>query len=172
MPVLAKEGADEVGWTGGACDSWSSEAAAGGLTDAGRSRRGRRGNQSDHAYEVVRGRHQIASQLGPRQATVARASEATDCFHPGKDLLDALVDALADGIADVTRRTPVDGAAPPARVLCHVRRDLSLAQVSDAISGVIALVGRQCPRMKAALACLVDQLGAISRSAVPVAWLS
>src|SRR5207302_2039797 len=104
----------------------SSEAMRGGLTGTGPSRCHRGGNQPDHSHQVVGGRHQIASQLGPCQASVTRASEATGGFHPAEDLLNAFADALADGIADVARRAPVDRTASPASVLRHMRRDLTL----------------------------------------------
>src|SRR5215207_3660881 len=138
---------------------WSSEAARGGLLGAGRSGCGLRGNQSDHSYQVVGGRHQIARQLGPRQAAIARAAESTYGLHPAKDLLDARADALADDVSHVTRRAPIDRAAPTASVLGDVWRDLTPTEVSDESSGVVALVGAQRPWTKPALARLFDQLG-------------
>jgi site-specific DNA recombinase len=75
----------------------------------------------------------------------------TDYFH-------AFADALADGVADVMGGPSIDGAAPSTGVLRHVRRDLAASQLGNAVSGVVTLVGSQRPRVKAALARLLDQL--------------
>src|SRR5258708_38142332 len=112
--------------------NWSCTGARGGLAAASPSRCGGGGYQSSHSDQVVGGRHQIASQLGPLQATVTRPPKPADRLHPAKDLLDSFADALADGVTNGPRRPSVDGAASPTGVLRRMWRDLSLAPIGRA----------------------------------------
>jgi hypothetical protein len=47
-------------------------------------------HQACYAHQVVGGGHQVARQLGPRQAAVARSSEAAHFLQPAEDLLNGL----------------------------------------------------------------------------------
>jgi site-specific DNA recombinase len=86
------------------------------------------------------------------------ASTQTRFCQLRTDYFDTLTDALTDGVADVTGGAAVDGTPPPAGVLCHVRRDLSLSQIGNAGFGVIPLVGAQRLEAETALTRLFDQL--------------
>ena len=72
--------------------------------------------------QVVRGTHQISSETGPRDPSIAAATEVADGLHPAEDLLDPLADALANGVsgpagsAQVKRR-----AARSPLILRHMR---------------------------------------------------
>src|SRR5437870_8109873 len=93
-------------------------------------------DQTCHAHQVVGGGHQVARQLGPRQAAVARLSEAAHFFQPAEGLLDAFPDLLTDGVTRMTSCAPIDGAASSAGVLRDVRRHLELAHGRDTLSRV------------------------------------
>src|SRR5579859_6574911 len=47
-------------------------------------------HQACHAHQVVGGRHEVARQLGARQAAVARSAEAAHFLQPAEDLLNGL----------------------------------------------------------------------------------
>src|SRR5579859_2887151 len=68
-------------------------------------------HQACHAHQVVGGRHEVARQLGARQAAVARSAEAAHFLQPTEDVLDAFPDPLTDGVARMTSGAPIDGAA-------------------------------------------------------------
>src|SRR5450631_1036709 len=114
--------------------------------------------QSDHPDKVVGSCHQVAGELGLLQSDVARTSEPAYGLHPAKDLFHPFADALTDGIPSMTRRSAVDGAAPPTGVLRHMRADVSRAEVSDTVLGVVALVRAQRPWAEPTLARLLNQV--------------
>jgi len=115
--------------------------------------------QAHHPHQVVGAADQVARHLGFVQADIASPSESTSRFQPAKYLLNSLTDSLADDIAGMPRCSAVDRTPPPTGVLRDVRPDLSLAKVSYAGRGVIALVRSQRAWTKSTLACLIDQLG-------------
>jgi len=86
------------------------------------------------------------------------ASTHTGFCQLRSDYFDALADPLADVIASVACGAAVDRAAATRRVLRHMRRHVPLAEIGDAVAGVITLVRPQRPRAEPALAGLVDEL--------------
>src|SRR5262249_47899841 len=91
------------------------------------SRRLRR-HQPGHAHQVVGRSREVARQLGARQATVARPTEAADGFQPAEDFLNPFSQALTDGVPRMARGASVDGTASMIRVLRYMRRDPIRAQ--------------------------------------------
>jgi hypothetical protein len=116
-------------------------------------------DESRHADEVVRGRHQICRQLRQVQPDESRSAEATDSFHPAKDLLHSFAFPLTDGITRMMRGAPIDRTASPFRVLSHMWRDVASAQVSHTLPRVIALVAGQRSWTKTSLTRLIDEVG-------------
>src|SRR5215212_8890613 len=85
---------------------------------------------------------------GPLTARSAEAGLplARHSLDPAERLFDALTDTLAHPITRVSGCTPVNGRAPPARVLRHMRRHPDRSQLIHEVLCVIALVSAERDR--------------------------
>lgn len=73
-------------------------------------------------------------------ATVHGFAHPADGLHPAKAFFDPFPDSLADGVVRMVDRSAVNGRLSVGVVLCHMRRDLELAQFFDKWLGVVALI--------------------------------
>src|SRR5215472_18899679 len=103
------------------------------------SRRSER-QQPGHSHQVVCRCHEITRQLGARQSTVARPTEAADGFQPAEYLLNPFSQTLTDGVPRMACGATVNRASPSIGVLGHMRRDTVLAHGRHAGACVIRLV--------------------------------
>src|SRR5262249_36768030 len=97
-------------------------------------------HQPSHTHQVVRRCHEIRGQLGARESTVARPTEATDGFQPAEYLLNPFSQTLTDGVPRMACGATVNRASPSIGVLGHMRRDTVLAHGRHAGACVIRLV--------------------------------
>jgi len=69
-------------------------------------------------------------------------ANVADRLRPPEYLFDTFSFALTHLVSGMPRRSLIDSTSPT-RVLCNVRRDISLAKSRNEVCGVIALVGAQ-----------------------------
>lgn len=97
--------------------------------------------QLRHPDQVVGRRGEHRDQLGRSESHVPRLSIPAHRLYQSEDLLDPLPDALTDRVADRLRRSRVERRVP--RLVCDVRRDVSIAARGDEVARVIALVSAE-----------------------------
>src|SRR5665213_48038 len=121
---------------------------------------------------------EVVDRSGPQepdsvalQADVAQLASAGDRLHPAEGFLDSFADAQAGHVAVVPSGPSVDGAAPVAGVLGHVRGHLQGAAAGDEARRVEPL-SPPTVRRRARAGSRASRVSAVSRSAYPVAEVS
>ena len=100
--------------------------------------------QLRHPQQIIRGSYPPRRQLRSRSSPKTRFPETSHRLHPTKDLFDSLSYPLAYTVARMPRGTAIDGRSPSSLdVGRHMRENLSPAQKTDKVLGVIALIGSQ-----------------------------
>src|SRR5436309_668486 len=69
----------------------------------------RGGHQRSHPHQVVYRGGEEELPVHPLAPAMFQLPHPADGFHPAEDFLDALARPLAQAVADVSRRTPVQG---------------------------------------------------------------
>ena len=130
------------------------------------------GNQFWNADEIIG--DQVEEEVGSDAGDAAMLGLAHGAvlLTPTEDALDHRAAGLRHAIAGVPGGAPVDGATPATGVLRDVRRDLSPTQLGYIAPGVVTLLAPKVRRWKPRSRASSTSLGAMSRSAVAVAWLS
>src|SRR3990172_5412157 len=102
-----------------------------------------RSQQSSHSDEVVSGVAEGKHPPHACQSSMPQLAQQTDRLAPTKALLNELTFPLTHSVALVPRRARINGAAPVAVVLGHLRRDVARAHFANEVLRVISFVGRQ-----------------------------
>ena len=105
---------------------------------------GRFHQQLGHAQKIIRSAYPPSGQLGSLGSPKTRFPKSSHRLHPTEDLFDSLSYPLAYTVASMTSGSPIDSrAAFAVGVGRHMRENLSTAQKTDKVVGVIALICSQ-----------------------------
>src|SRR5436309_5257724 len=101
-------------------------------------------HQLGHANKIIRSSYPPCRQLRSVGSSKTRFPKSSYRLHPTKDLFDPFSYPLAYTVAPMTSRSCIDGRAAFALgVGRYMRENLSPAQKTDKVVGVIALIGSQ-----------------------------
>jgi hypothetical protein len=104
----------------------------------------RLGRQLGHAQKIVRSPYPPSSELGSLGSSKACFSKPSYRLDPTKDLFDSFSNPLTQAVALMAHGAAVDRRSTPSSgVGSHVGDDLSAAQKTDKVAGVVPLIGPQ-----------------------------
>lgn len=126
--------------------------------------------------QIIDRKRQDEHGIHPVAASQLDLGQASGTLDPAEDFFDAFAAALADVVAAVTCGPRVDRRLAPLAGLTqmsinrNMRSNRSISQLVDELRDIIGLIRPQSDPFRAPAP--VDMASAISRSAVPVAWLT